>query len=120
VLALWRVGGWLGVALTLVVSLTPPALDTSGGHADKLVHLLGYAVLTFWWAQLVVERRWRLALAVIAFGILVEGLQGLTPHRQPDVLDVLANGCGALLGWFAASRLPNLPRRLATLFASQY
>jgi VanZ family protein len=114
-LQLWRVAGWLGVALTLVVSLTPPALDTSGGHADKLVHLTGYAVLTLWWAQLVVERRWRLALSVVALGVLIEGLQGLTPVRQPDVLDVLANASGVLLGWLAARLLPNLPGRIAAL-----
>ncbi len=112
---LWLAGGWLGVALTLVFSLGPPALDAGSGHADKLIHLAGYTVLMFWWAQLVVARRWKLALAVILFGIAIEGLQGLTPNRQPDLLDVLANTSGVLLGWLAARPLPNLPDRLALL-----
>jgi VanZ family protein len=112
---LWRAGGWLGVVLTLLVSLMPPTLETSGGHADKIVHLAGYAVLMFWWAQLVTRRRWKLALAVVLFGLAIELLQGLTPARQPDVLDALANSGGVLLGWFAARLLPNLPARLAAL-----
>ena len=111
---LWRAGGWLGVVLTLLVSLMPPALD-SGGHTDKIVHLAGYAVLMFWWAQLVTRRRWKLAIAVVLFGIAIEGLQGLTPARQPDPLDALANSGGVLLGWLAAHLLPNLPARLAAL-----
>jgi VanZ family protein len=112
---LWKLGGWLGIALTLVVSLMPPVLNESGRHTDKLVHLAGYAVLMFWWAQLVVERRWRLAVAVVVLGIAIELLQGLTPNRQPDVLDALANSSGVLIGWLAARLLPNLPGQIATL-----
>jgi VanZ family protein len=111
----WRVLGWLGIVLTLMVSLMPPALDSSSGHADKIVHLAGYAVLTFWWAQLVTRQRWKLAIAVALFGIAIELLQGLTPDRMPDLLDALANSSGVLLGWLAAHLLPNLPQRLATL-----
>jgi hypothetical protein len=110
----WKTFGWLGVAAALVLSLTPPILNEPG-HTDKIVHLSGYAVLMFWWAQLVVERRWRLALAVVAFGAAIELLQGLTPDRQPDVLDALANTGGVLLGWLAAWLLPNLPVTLAAL-----
>ncbi len=98
-----------------MVSLMPPVLDESGGHTDKIVHLAGYAVLMFWWAQLVVERHWRLALAVMLFGVGIELLQGLTPNRQPDVLDALANSGGVLIGWLAARLLPNLPRQIAML-----
>jgi VanZ family protein len=116
---LWWLAGWFGVALTLAVSLMPPALDINVSHSDKLVHLAGYAVLMFWWAQLVTRQRWRLAVAVILFGIIVELLQGLTPDRQPDPLDALANGAGVLIGWLVARFLPNLPRSLAALPASR-
>jgi VanZ family protein len=114
---LWLLGGWLGIILTLVLSLTPPLLDESSGSTDKLVHLCGYAVLTLWWAQLITRQRWKLAISVVLFGISIELLQGLTPHRQPDVLDALANTCGVLLGWLIAQLLPNLPDRLSTLLA---
>ena len=113
---LWRIGGWLGVLLTLVISLMPPALDDSSGHTDKLVHLSGYALLMFWWAQLVIRQRWKLAVAVVLFGISIELLQGLTPARQPDLLDALANAGGALAGWLVAGLLPNLPGYLERHF----
>jgi VanZ family protein len=112
VMRLWRVTGWLGVMLALGLSLMPPVLNEGGNHTDKIVHLLGYAMLTFWWAQLVTHQRWKLVVAVVLFGIGVELLQGLTPDRLPDPLDALANTLGALLGWLAAHCLPNLPDRL--------
>jgi hypothetical protein len=113
--AVWRWLGWLGVVLTLVMSLIPPILNEGGGYADKIVHLTGYAVLMFWWAQLVTVRRWKLAAAVMVFGAMIELLQGLTPDRQPDILDALANSSGVLFGWLAARLLPNLPQSLAAL-----
>ena len=109
----WRVLGWLGIAITLAVSLMPPTLGDDSGHADKVVHLAGYAVLVFWWAQLVTRNRWKLVIAVVLFGIAIELLQGLTPDRMPDPLDALTNSGGVLLGWLAARLLPNLPQRLA-------
>ncbi len=114
---LWRIAGWLGVALTLVLSLGPPAFHTDLHQGDKLTHLAGYAILMFWWAQLITRQRWRLAAAVILFGVAIEFLQSLTPNREPDTLDALANSAGVLLGWFAARFLPNLPDRIAALSA---
>jgi VanZ family protein len=111
----WLACGWLGVIVTLVVSLMPPSLGGDISQVDKLVHLFGYALLMFWWAQLVTQGRWKLAIAVVLYGIAIEGLQGLTPERQPDILDALANSGGVLLGWLAARFLPNLPQSLAAL-----
>jgi VanZ family protein len=112
---LWRGLGWLGAALALVLSLGPPALNEGLRYGDKVSHLAGYAVLMFWWAQVVTRSRWKLAAAVVLFGIAIELLQGLTPDRKPDLLDVLANTTGVLLGWFAAHFVPNLPACIAAL-----
>jgi VanZ family protein len=116
---LWWACGWLGVVITLVISLMPPPFKEGVEHGDKIAHLAGYAVLMFWWSQLILQKRWRLAMAVVLFGIVIEWLQGFTPNRQTDALDVLANSSGMLLGWFAARLSPNLPQRLSTLFASR-
>ena len=115
---LWQLGGWLGVIATLALSLMPPTLGGDDTHIDKLAHLFGYAVLMFWWAQLVVYQRVKLAVAVVLFGIAIELLQGLTPDRLPDVLDVLANTAGVLLGWIIARHTPNLPERLAARYTT--
>ena len=115
---LWRLIGWIGVALTLVLSLMPPAFEPSG-HTDKFHHLIGYAILMFWWAQLIVWRREKLAVYLILLGIAIELLQGLTPLRQPDLLDILANTGGVLIGWLLARKLPNLLDRLSTLPAAR-
>ena len=111
----WLACGWLGVIVTLVVSLMPPALGNDISQVDKLVHLFGYAILMFWWAQLVTQRRWKLAIAIVLYGIAIEGLQGLTPDRLPDPLDALANSGGVFIGWLIAHLLPNLPKRFAAL-----
>ena len=109
---LWHAAGWLGLVLALALSLLPPAFADSGPNSDKLHHFLGYATLMFWWAQLA-RQRWKLALAVLLFSGAIELLQGLTPQREPDLLDLAANSGGVMLGWLAAFLLPNLPRRLA-------
>ncbi|MFP5419716.1 MAG: VanZ family protein [Gammaproteobacteria bacterium] len=115
----WRACGWFGVVLTLVLSLMPPTLGNDETQLDKLVHLLGYAVLMYWWTQLVIYQRGKLAVALVLLGVVIEGLQGLTPNRQPDLLDALANTAGVLLGWILARHTPNLPERLAALPASK-
>lgn len=116
---LWWACAWLGVFITLFVSLMPSPFNEGVAHTDKIVHLAGYALLMFWWAQLIPQRRWRLAIAVVLFGILIEWLQGFTPNRQTDALDVLANSSGMLLGWLVARLSPNLPQRIGALFASR-
>lgn len=89
--------------------LPPPAFN----GFDKLEHLLGYAVLSGWSVLLFDTRRARMAAAigVIAFGILIEGAQGVfTTTREPDALDALANATGAMLGQLIA--LTPLAKRL--------
>jgi VanZ family protein len=100
---LWLSGSLLGVALSLWLSLgtAGPALSTV---SDKWQHLVGYAVLTLWFCGLVERRHhWRLLLACIAYGGVMEILQGtLTTGRQADWLDVVANGSGALMAVMVA------------------
>lgn len=57
---------------------------------------------------------WRVALGVLLFGIMIEGLQGMTAYRMFSVADMLANGAGVALGWlvFAGGRRLMRFRRL--------
>jgi VanZ family protein len=106
----WHGVGWFGVALLIYLSLTPQPLEFPLQDADKLGHALAYAVLMYWWAQLLVTPRQRLWLAMelIGLGIALEYVQGWTGWRTLDNLDMLANGVGVAFGGTLASIAPNL------------
>lgn len=96
----------LGVLFLLAIAYgslmhNPPSLDVPEG--DKWQHLAGYAGLAGWWALTLPRRRLAVWLGAAAYGVLMECLQGLTDYRSFDVLDMLANGTGALLGLVGAS-----------------
>ena len=107
---LWSGVGWFGVLAALVLSLKPAPPQVAVQYADKLVHLMGYATLMYWWAQLYISlpQRVRVGAALVLFGIVIEGLQGLTPTRKPDAWDVLANTIGIVMGGWIAYRSINL------------
>jgi len=93
----------------LVASLLPASGSGLGAMGplglvavDLWLHAVGYAVLAVLVA-IAVEARNRDALsavvvAVVLYGLLVEGLQGLAPTRAPSLLDALANAVGAVVG----------------------
>ncbi|HEY9102494.1 VanZ family protein [Chitinimonas sp.] len=98
----------LGVLYLLVIAYgslmhNPPSLDVPEG--DKWQHLAGYAVLAGWWVLTLPHHRLAVWLGAAGYGVLMECLQGLTDYRSFDVLDMLANGTGALLGLAGASLL---------------
>jgi VanZ family protein len=84
----------LGVAVASLV----PGPDT--GVNDKLTHLVTYFLLAGWFSLLVINRTrlgWTV-IGLIAYGMLIELLQGMTSYRYPEWGDVLANGIGILAG----------------------
>lgn len=78
-------------------------------HFDKLVHLAFYLGATILGTLCIWERTngrytlhktigWAVGYAIF-YGIIIEVLQAwFTTYRQGDILDVLANTAGALLG----------------------
>ena len=120
---LWYAVGGVMLLTVAVVSLlpAPPAI----GMSDKLSHLLAYAVLSGWFC-LLARQRMVLAgsiAALIAYGMMIEWLQGRTGYRYAEWGDVIANGAGCLLGtlgylrplrrWFARfdAKLASVLRR---------
>ena len=107
----------LVVAFSLIPS--PPTLGVQQG--DKLQHISAYFALMCWFAQVHRRRHERLylAMALVALGICLEFLQGMTGWRSYDPFDMAANASGVLLGWIAAPpRGPDLHTRLRALFLS--
>lgn len=98
----WLAIGWLLIALIGYISLTPsPPAPLHFPYADKLEHLLAYALLMGWFCQLY-SARWQricLALACIAYGGIIELLQGWSGYRLAEWADLLADSLGVALGW---------------------
>lgn len=102
----WR-RAWLavGAALVLLVvyaSLRPSSGPTPFAGFDKLGHLLAYAGLMAWYAQLYpgAAARRAVAAALVGLGVVIEFLQPLV-GRQFEWWDMLADAAGvglALLG----------------------
>lgn len=105
---LWLVLGWAMVAVIIWLSLTPSPPKVDFEQSDKVGHFLAYGSLMFWFAQLYIARRTRLAYAAgfAAMGVTLEFIQGWTGYRSFELLDMLADGIGVALGWTAALVIP--------------
>ncbi len=112
----WLALGWLWVAAVFYLSLMPhPPEPVSFAGADKLEHGLTYAMLMLWFCQGYVGRRARirLSLSLVAMGVGIEFLQGMSGYRYFEYADMLANTTGVLLGWgMAQSRMGYVLRML--------
>ncbi len=76
-----------------------------------MVHFVFYFVFVLLWSSyrksvLFTKRQALLILLIaIGFGILMEGLQSVfTTTRKADILDVLANSTGAILGFLIVNK----------------
>jgi VanZ family protein len=94
------------VLVSLYVLFSPnPGAGPLFPQSDKVVHAALFAALAG-------AGRWRFGplravlVAALAYGALSEVVQWLAlPHRSGDVLDVLADSVGALLGWLLVGGL---------------
>ncbi|MCK4708451.1 MAG: VanZ family protein, partial [Gammaproteobacteria bacterium] len=96
---LWFSMAYALLAIVGVLSLVPaPEIDIEG--SDKLMHFLTYFVLSACFTTLVRYNRSLIFIAVglVAYGVLLEFLQGLTGYRFMEVYDVLANSIGVITG----------------------
>lgn len=116
---LWVALGWMLVAAVIVLSLVSlPPVGPDVPQGDKYGHVIAYATLATWFSQIAATRRTLLvhAAGFVVLGVVLEGLQALTPDRQFEVPDMLANTLGVALGLFAGAGRRNdvLAHLLAT------
>ncbi|WP_354687468.1 VanZ family protein [Cupriavidus necator] len=103
----WRLLFWGCAAAVLMLSLMPPSqpLPTTGW--DKANHMLAFVALGVLGRRAYAGHGWAVLLALVAYGGLIELLQGLTPYREADWLDLLADSLGVAAGcaldWLARS-----------------
>lgn len=118
--AFWLMTGVLLVLLVIVLSLVPDPALLPATPGDKPMHLLAYAALMSWFANLHAEagRRMRIACGLVALGIALEYVQQWTGYRTCDGADMTANAAGVATGWLLAPpRMPNYLRGLEQLLA---
>jgi VanZ family protein len=102
---LWFTVGWLLILAVIFLSLWPKLPESpTFKHSDKLAHLTAYSILTLWFANMYRQRSRHLLLGatLIALGMCLELLQGLTEYRTFSYGDILANSSGVLLGLLLA------------------
>ena len=100
--SIWLTIAWGLVLLVVYLSLTPhPPEPVSFDHADKFEHALAYAALSFWFCHIYRSASSRLIVivALVGLGVGLEFVQGWTGYRSFDVMDMLADSVGVLLGW---------------------
>lgn len=74
-------------------------------NSDKVKHTLAYSILSFFWLLSchlgkINVKKLHLILIIIIYGVIIEVLQSsLTTYRTGDLLDILANSLGVLLGY---------------------
>ena len=103
----WRVAGFLLLAVALLASLMPAFWGWPDRQefvswflqVDKWLHGIAFAALAVWFSGQYHRRSyWRIALGLLAFGVLIEACQGLVRYRSSEWLDVAANAVGITVG----------------------
>ena len=98
------------IALLVIASLSGAATQYRTVLGWQLEHLLGYFLVT-----LIVCLAWPrpllVAAALVVVAGLLEGLQALTPHRDPNLIAALCSVSGVLLAAVLAELFIRARRR---------
>ncbi len=109
VLPLRHPSWWLGIGVLMLLTVAALLLlplrgpDFGPAYTDKLVHTLVFCVLMTWFSG-ILKPGYRLAIfaSLLLFGTTMEWLQSLVHWRSAEVLDLLFNVIGLLIGWALA------------------
>ena len=95
---------WLCAFAVLVLALMKPVHHMPTLGWDKANHALAFFVLGVLGALAYPGRLTRVLAGLLAYGALIEVLQGLTGWRDAEWLDVVADAVGLLLAWLLTRR----------------
>lgn len=105
---LWLAIGYALVVFVIYLSVTsrPPEIRLGFEFQDKFFHALAYFSIMFWFAQIYHIKKQRLAcaLAFVALGIAMEGVQSFDPKRYAEFNDMVANTFGVAIGILLTKR----------------
>ncbi len=104
----WQLGSVILLLLVLIAALMPAAVwFWSDGlpvadwmrNVDKWAHGVTFVVLAVWFSgQYGKSAYWKIAVGLLAFGVLIEVLQGLVRYRMAEWLDIGADTLGIAIG----------------------
>jgi len=107
------------MALIFAASSTTAPAPAPEFLSDKVLHMAGYAALGFLVLRALADGRlarvtWRLALMAfvltVLYGVSDELHQAFVPGRTPELMDVVADGAGAVIGICALGALSEFLR----------
>jgi VanZ family protein len=102
------------VAAIIVITYlatTPDDFPVVQHISDKVNHLAAFYVLAFLadFSFPKEEMGLQKAMAVLAYGLMIEIIQIFLPARSPSLLDLLADGAGIAIYWLSLPILKRLP-----------
>ena len=101
----WHIAGGL-ILLAILAGAIAPAilpwlLDGSGGlpNVDKWMHGVAFALLAIWFTgQYARSSYGRVAIMLLAYGLLIEVVQTFVPYRTAEWADLAADAIGIGVG----------------------
>jgi hypothetical protein len=102
----WLIIGGAILTGIMALALWPmPDPELAPPQSDKVVHLVAFAFLFTWFAGLLSRQaRFKIVLALMAYGVAMEILQSFTPTRFMSAGDLVADALGLGLGWLISIR----------------
>lgn len=103
----WQSASTFLLLVVLAATLVPVVWFWSGKFdvltwvksIDKWLHGITFLVLTIWFAgQYRPKSYWRIAVGLLAFGLLIEICQRMVSYRTADWYDVAADAAGIIIG----------------------
>ena len=103
----WRLASLIILFFVLLLALMPAVWfwdDRVAGlnwfeGVDKWLHGITFTVLSVWFAGMYRrESYWKIAVALLVFGIVIEVCQRMVSYRSAELFDVGADAAGIMLG----------------------
>ena len=108
----WRLAGLILLLVVLAAAVMPAVwlwpdrgrIAVWFGGIDKWAHALAFAVLAVWFAgQYRPRSYWRIAVGLLAYGLLIELCQRSISYRSAEWYDVVADVVGIGVGLLLAT-----------------
>lgn len=103
----WRLAGFMLLLIVLAAAVMPAVwlwpdrgqIAVWFGGIDKWAHALAFTVLAVWFAgQYRPRSYWRIAIGLVAYGLLIELCQRSISYRSAEWYDVVADVVGIGIG----------------------